>query len=282
MMNTTCTVDRRRLLLAAGGAGLALCGLPARAQQVEGQPSAIWNTLRPNLFGDRPLLNEPGLLTLQMPVRAADAAVVPLSVWAADTPLGRSLRKLVLVIDENPSPVLGTFEFASGHEPIGLETRVRIDAYSYVRAIAEAADGRLYEQTRFVKASGGCSAPAGKDAAAAAASLGRMRLRLPEALKAGETATVQLMAQHPNHSGMAMDQLTRMFQPAHYVHQVSVQFEGQPVWSAEVNFSISENPNFRFHFTPTRPGQLVARMQDTQGKRFEIATTVSLQGTAAG
>mgnify|MGYP002150436774 CR=1 FL=1 len=50
-----------------------------------------------------------------------------------------------------------------------IETRVRVDAYSHVRAIAEASDGQLYAVTRFVKASGGCSAPAGSDAQAAAA-----------------------------------------------------------------------------------------------------------------
>jgi sulfur-oxidizing protein SoxY len=279
MMNTfEPRIGRRRLLQAATLAGLPSIGAGALAQQAEGEPSQIWAVLRKNLFDDRAIRQQPGLLTLELPRRAADAAVVPFAVWAADTPLGRSLRKLHLVIDENPSPVMGVFDFAPGHGPIGLETRVRIDAYSYVRAIAETGDGQLFEETRFVKASGGCSAPAGKDAEAALANLGRMRIRLPEVMKAGETVTVQLMAQHPNHSGMAMDQLSRMFTPAHYVHQVAVSFEGEPVWAAEVNFSISENPNFRFHFTPKRSGRMVARLQDTQGKRFELAVPVRLDG----
>lgn len=280
MNNRHRPISRRRLLQAVTLAGLPAIGGLSHAQQKEGEPSTIWEVLRGNLFDKRPLRHENGLLTLDLPKRAADAAVVPLAVWAADTPLGRSLRKLHVVIDENPSPVMGVFDFAQGHGPIGVETRVRIDAYSYVRAIAETKDGQLYEETRFVKASGGCSAPAGKDAEAALANLGRMRIRLPETMKAGELVTVQLMAQHPNHSGMAMDQLSRMFTPAHYVHQVSVTFEGEPVWTAEVNFSISENPNFRFHFTPTRAGQMVARMQDTQGRQFELAVPVRLDGSA--
>lgn len=40
-----------------------------------------------------------------------------------------------------------------------LATRVRVDDYSYVRAVAETADGKLHMVKAFVKASGGCSAP---------------------------------------------------------------------------------------------------------------------------
>ena len=55
---------------------------------------------------------------------------------------------------------------------------MRIDEYTFVRAIAETNDGQLYMATRFVKASGGCSAPPGKDAQEALATLGKMRLRV--------------------------------------------------------------------------------------------------------
>ena len=60
-------------------------------------------------------------------------------------------------------------------------TRARVDEYTFVRAIAETVDGRLLMATRFVKASGGCSAPAGGDEAAMLAAMGRMQFRLADA-----------------------------------------------------------------------------------------------------
>ena len=89
--------------------------------------------------------------------------------------------RLYLLIDANPSPVAAIFQFAPRSGRAEIETRVRVDEYSFVRAIAETSDGQLYGVVRFVKASGGCSAPAATDASAAAAALGRMQLRVDAA-----------------------------------------------------------------------------------------------------
>ena len=43
-----------------------------------------------------------------------------------------------------------------------LSTRIRVDAYTNLHAVAELDDGHLYGAQRFVKAAGGCSAPAAK------------------------------------------------------------------------------------------------------------------------
>ena len=53
---------------------------------------------------------------------------------------------------------------------------MRINEYTNVRAIAETSDGELYMASRFVKAAGGCSAPALKDHEQAMARLGQMKL----------------------------------------------------------------------------------------------------------
>ena len=50
-----------------------------------------------------------------------------------------------------------------------IETRVRVDQYTNVHAVAETADGKLFVSTVFVKAAGGCSAPTGNNADAAGA-----------------------------------------------------------------------------------------------------------------
>jgi len=261
-------IGRREL--AAGGAALiasfALGG--ARAQIKSGdkpEASEIWLKVRASLFENRPITNVgDDALTLDAPVRAEDAAVVPIAMRAR-LPHTESnyVAKLYLIIDNNPSPISAIFSFTPQSGRADIETRVRVDEYTFVRAIAETSDGRLLMRTRFVKASGGCSAPPGKDPQAALASLGKIRLRVDGDVVLGKPTLAQLMISHPNDSGMVMDQFTRQFTPRRFVRSVNVAYAGQAVLSADLDFSISENPNLRFYFLPRGPGQLTAEVVDT-------------------
>jgi sulfur-oxidizing protein SoxY len=125
-----------------------------------------------------------------------------------------------------------------------------------------------------VKASGGCSAPPGSDAAAALATMGKMQLRVDGDLQGREPVLAQLAISHPNHSGLAMDQFTRQFTPSDFVRKVEVTYKGQPVFSADVDFSISENPNFRFWFAPQGAGDLRAVVVDSRDRRFDSVQAV--------
>jgi hypothetical protein len=50
---------------------------------------------------------------------------------------------------------------------------------------------------------------------------------------------------------------------------------GQPVFSAETDISISENPNLRFYFVPVPSGDLRAEITDADGARFTKTLTVA-------
>ncbi|WP_119154349.1 quinoprotein dehydrogenase-associated SoxYZ-like carrier [Caldimonas tepidiphila] len=261
-------------LLARPLAALLLCALSlgALAQEPDPQASPRWQQLRERLFKDRSIETGSAVVTLEAPARAADAALVPLAV-RAQFPQGpsRRIERLWLVVDSNPSPVAALFRYGPASGRADVATRVRIDEYTFVRAIAETDDGRLHMAVRYVKASGGCSAPPAKDAQAARATLGQMRLRVHPPLPPGEPAPAQLLVRHPNHSGMAMDPLTRQYEPAHFVRSVEVSYRGRPVLSAELDFSISENPHLRFFFVPQQGGELRAEAVDSQDRRFEAA-----------
>src|ERR1700742_352010 len=137
-----------------------------------------WPDLAHSIFKDRPLLDGSGLIALEMPYRAEDAAIVPLTVRST-LPVGdpRRLQAVTLVIDENPSPVAAVFTFGPKAGVSAISTRVRVDSYTNVHAVAELSDGKLYMVKIYVKAAGGCSAPAAKDASEAQANLGEMRFR---------------------------------------------------------------------------------------------------------
>ena len=248
--------------------GLAM-SVAALAQDVDPEASAVWQKVRADLFSGSPIAGANDVLVLDTPKRAEDAAVVPLAVHAQfSQSQGRYIEKLWLIIDNNPSPIAAVFRFTPESGRADIETRVRVEQYTHIRAIVLTNDGNLHMAVNYVKASGGCSAPAGKDAAAARASLGKMRLRVDDAPATGQPALAQLMISHPNDSGLAMDQLTRTYAPPHYVRNVEVRYGGRVVMSADVDFSISENPNFRFYFIPASDKELEARVVDSKDLEF--------------
>jgi sulfur-oxidizing protein SoxY len=258
-----------------------LCGLLAAVTGVSAQTtsganpedSLIWQKLRTSLFQSRPIATHGDeVISLEVPVRAEDAAIVPIAIKAgfAQTTT-RTIDKVYLIIDNNPSPIAAIFQFTPLSGRADIETRVRIDQYTHVRAIAETNDGKLYMTTHFVKASGGCSAPPAKDAQAALASLGRMKFRVEDNAAVNQPVLAQLMISHPNTSGLAMDQVSRLYAPAHFVRQVRVSYEDQLVMSADIDISISENPNFRFYFLPHAGGELKAELLDSKELQFETS-----------
>ncbi|MDO5706285.1 MAG: quinoprotein dehydrogenase-associated SoxYZ-like carrier, partial [Paracoccus sp. (in: a-proteobacteria)] len=204
-----------RFLLTAAAILLAL---PALAQDNPLRDSATWDDIRESVVGltaEPPI--DPAVIDLDAPFRAHEAAIVPIRMTQpANAP---ALTRLALIVDENPAPVAAEFTLGPALTPLDFETRVRVDSYSGVRAIATTADGAQVMAGRFVRASGGCSAPAGKDMAAVRETMGQMRWRsTPE----GDRAIGTLMIRHPNFSGLQRDQVTLLTIPAHFIQTLTV------------------------------------------------------------
>jgi len=246
---------------------LALTALPAMAAD-EDDP---WPDIRAYLFEDRKILDGAGIIRLQAPKRAEDAAVVPIKV-TADMPQSdeRYIERIHLLIDKNPAPIAGVFHMTQDSGVATIATRVRVNEYTNVRAVAEMNDGSLYMATKFVKAAGGCSAPALKDHEVAMSRLGKMKIKEITPFTPGEPNQVQLMISHPNYSGLQMDQLTRNWVPPHFVESIDVAYGGRKIMSVEGDISLSENPSIRFSFVPNAPGDLEIKAVDTEGEVFEM------------
>ncbi|WGF86623.1 quinoprotein dehydrogenase-associated SoxYZ-like carrier [Marinivivus vitaminiproducens] len=250
----------------AGAVVLAAAFLPA------GPASAadpVWPDLKAAFFEDRPIEDGSSFLRIEAPYRAHDAATVPVEIVSSlpgDDP--RRIKALTLIIDENPAPLAAVFTFAEPIGPGSIGTRVRINAYTPVHVVAEATDGTLYQAETFIKASGGCSAPAMKSPDEALAGMGQMRLR---SLAEGGAGDVELLIRHPNFSGMQMDPVTRHYTPARYIETVAVSFNGRPVLNVEGNISLSENPAITFAFTPNETGEMTVHAVDSKGTAFDHA-----------
>jgi sulfur-oxidizing protein SoxY len=265
---------RTSLQIACMAAAAAMLGI-ASAASAEDPATAkdSWPDLAHSIFKDRPLLDGSGLIAIEMPYRAEDAAIVPLTFRSTlQDGDARHLQAVTLVIDENPSPVAAVFTFGAKAGVSVISTRVRVDSYTNVHAVAEFSDGKLYMVKTFVKAAGGCSAPAAKDASEVQANLGEMRFRqfAPDAT-ASATAPreAQLMIRHPNNSGLQMDQVTHLYVPAFFIDDLKVWQGDDLVFAMEGGISISENPSIRFAYTPNGAASFRARAADIDKHVFK-------------
>jgi sulfur-oxidizing protein SoxY len=268
-------VDRAgsRVLMAAFALLLLVAASPVRAEE------DVWPALKQMTFGDRDIKAEDGKVTLDAPLTAEDAAVVPITVHVPPEVTG-PLKSLTLIIDKNPSPVVAKFTFGpaagTGGGDRSLSTRVRIDTFSHVRAILETGDGSLHMATKFVQAAGGCGAMNAKDPDSENADLGKMLVKtFPPALSTTPLFEAQVMIKHPNANGMQLDIDTGGYIPARFIKEMTVKRGNDLVFRMESTFSISTNPNFRFTFGRGGDNELDVSMVDTDGTVFTAKSQAS-------
>lgn len=230
-----------------------------------------WPAIASNAFDGRPLADGAGLIAIDMPARAEDAAIVPVTMRTTLPPGDtRTLKSFTLVIDENPSPVAATFKV--GPDVTMISTRVRVNSYTNVHAVAELSDGKLYVVKTYVKASGGCSAPMANNPEEAKATLGQMRFRQFAKATAGPASgrrEAQIMIRHPNNSGLQRDQVSLLYIPLFIVRQLRVWQGNQLVLEMDGGISVSENPNIRFSYLPNGATTFRAEAIDTDGHIFK-------------
>lgn len=257
----------KRLLFATALLGLmaALSPPPARASDEAQQRAERWRTLSQVIFGNRPLHDGSGLVSLDAPYRALDAALVPIAITLSEK---KPIKSVTLVIDENPAPLAAKITFGPDAAPHELKLRVRVNDYTNMQAVAETTDGTLYMAQRFIKASGGCSAPVGETDAAALAGIGRMKLHLLAPFTTGAPVEAQLLIRHPNFNGMQMNQLTRLYTPARFINKLDISYNGSMVLHMDADISLSTNPAVTFGFVPRQPGTLEVVAHDSQGSSF--------------
>lgn len=258
------------IMLLVSGALAAPEGLPTGIKH--GDTSPEWENLRAKLFKDRHIETTDSKVQLIVPLRAAYGASVPVKIVSKlpQTP-DLYVRKMTLLVDKNPSPVAAVMDLTPEIGQADFETRLRVDEYSHIRVISELSNGELHADSRYVKVSGGCSAPPNRDQLH---NIGKTILKLPEGVRFNSATPVDLQIVHPNDTGFELNQTTILYIPAHFVRSLKVSFAGRPLFDAELDFSISENPAFRFNFVPGAAGELKVDVLDSKDGRYVGALPV--------
>ena len=239
---------------------------------------ARWTDLKQALFEDIDLKSGEGIIELSTPERAPDGAFVPISFKTHKLKDQEDIiSKIHLVIDMNPAPYSGTFKFATDIDQIELATRIRLDAYSKVRVIAETKKGDYFMAANFVRGSGGCSAPPLGDVDNMLANAGKMKMKVKNIGEESGIAEAKIMISHPQFNGLQMNPATTEMISAYYVENIEVTYNDNIVMALESDISISQDPTFRFNFPIGDGGDLKVIAKDTDGKVFSHYAKLALQ-----
>jgi sulfur-oxidizing protein SoxY len=239
---------------------------PARAAAGDdpAEREARWQDIAKSVFGDRKARDGAGVIELGTSLRAEDAALVPMTITLSGQ---EPIKGMYLIIDDNPSPVAAHFIFGPAADPREIKLRVRVNTYTNIHAIAETADGSLYQAVKFIKAAGGCSAPMGMTNEEAMKDIGDIRLRFPPDAAPEKPTHATLMVRHPNFNGMQLDQVTRNYTPARYIQSVGVTTGDQRVFDLETDISLASNPVISFGLIPQ--GEVKVAVTDSDKAHWE-------------
>lgn len=267
----------RHALLVASFATLAcaapLAGAFAGVEDTDQERAQRWKDLQSSIFGEGKTAKvDDQAIQLDAPKRAEDASLVPITITLADP---KDVKALYLVIDDNPSPVAAHFTFGPDADPKTIKLRVRINTYTDMHAVVETKDGKLLETKKFVKASGGCSAPMGMSDEEAMKGMGDMKFRVAGDVAAGKPIDATLMVRHPNFNGMQMNQETRQYTPARYIQNIDVKFDDKQVFNLDTDISLASNPVIGFELLPSAAkGQVEVHVKDSQNGNWNKTFTV--------
>jgi len=241
-----------------------------------------WESLRSDIFGDRPVAAATNGYKIFVDDSLKDPAMLPVSIRIPED-LVATTSKVHLLVDNNPVPVVSVITFGPGYRNgIGIgernfDTRIRMDRYSKVRAVFETVDGKLFMANAFAATGGGCSSPSAKDMDKALAHLGRIKVKIQQqAAIAQEWRDAIVMIRHPNFTGMQPDSKKGGFTPAWFVEKIDVSLNGDIVFSIDGGISLSEDPNFRFTYADGGENSVLSVTAiDSKGKQFSASGSPS-------
>ena len=235
-----------------------------------------WDGISASLYGDQVLLPANGIIVIDAPYRTPNDSRAEMAAHVV-APLGTHLNEVTVVLDENPMPVSAIFRFAEPIPHFYFDVTMRVNGPSPLHVVARTSDGRLFVAESFVKTTGqgACSAPPGTDPEIALLTLGQMEIALAERTSVppgglGLTSlterlnTLDVDIDHPQHSGMQMDQITLLFTPMRYIESLGIDLDGCGYVEMTGSISLSENPRVSLSI-PSGSQSVDVTMTDTDG-----------------
>lgn len=228
----------------------------------------VWPVLKQSFFGNKPI-ERADFMKLEGPRRAESGAQVPITM-TIDKPLGAAdaIKKVYLFVDANPIPLTATYHFTPLNGKAQISTRVRMEQDSFLHAVGETADGKLFMTELPIRAAGGCGGAVDGDDTAIRAAAGKIKLNVDTPVKKDEANAATFLIKHPMFTGLQRDLASGGYKPAFFINKVAFSYNDKPVMQVDFGVGVAEDPYMKFFFMPDAPGMLKVIADDNEGKSF--------------
>lgn len=235
----------------------------------------IWPVIKEGFFPKRQI-EEVNFIKLSAPKRAESGAQVPITL-TIDKPQNApdAIKSVYIIVDANPIQLAATYHLSELLGQLQLSTRIRLETDSFVHAIGETADGKLYMTAIQIRASGGCGGTLGAEEKELLAHAGKIKLNVETPVQFNQATVTTFNIKHPMFTGLQRDLVSQGFRPALYINKASFSYDGKPVLEADFGVGTSEDPYLRFSFIPPKPGKLEIQATDNEGAHFEHSLAVN-------
>lgn len=219
-----------------------------------------WKVIHEAFFHGREVQDAEDKISIQAPVQAEDASLVPFAFQADFA--SHTIQKIYLFTDANPILHTATFLPAKNSQQFDMATRIRLENNSVVRVIAETSESTLWMAQVVIRTpGGGCGGGGYSDEAQLRANAGKMKIR--------RQARSQLAfnIKHPMRTGFERT-LQGYFAKAWHINQLQFKAGDAKILTIEVGPGISADPYFLFS-TSENARNISIEAKDNEGKVFE-------------
>jgi len=96
------------------------------------------------------------------------------------------------------------------------------------------------------------------------------RVKVPKSAKAGEVIKIKTLISHKMETGLRKDKKTGEMIPRRIINKFVVKFEGEEVFSVDMQAAISANPYVQFPMRAEKSGTLDFVWYDDNGETYSI------------
>ena len=226
----------------------------------------IWPYLKQQVFKDRVIHEDQNFLKIDGPKRASSGAQVPVTIALSQNT--HHIKKISVFIDANPGQHAATYFLTDQSQQILINTRIRMETDSFVRAVAETENGELFMSAIPIRASGGCSGYMDVHDPELTKDLGKILIK-------AENNFVTSRIKHPNFTGLQKDLDSGGYIPEWIVKTIEFNHQGGKILAVENQISISQDPFLKFTLPTPLQGEVTITAKDTKGNQFESAIEVN-------
>jgi sulfur-oxidizing protein SoxY len=248
-------MNRRVFLKATCG---ALVAMPAVLREIEAQPR----------------MEREHRIDLDVPILSEEPASVPVRV-GLDHPMepDHYIQSIEISIDRDPVPAKGRFLFSPANGRAWVAYQMRSGTGGMLKAVAVCNRHGEFLASREVRVvDGGCSTPPERGVRDRA---GSPELRLPRAVKAGETMEVRARVSHGSYTGLVLKQGKFVRElPEYFVKQMTVWLDDQRVSEFQMTSAVSPNPLIRFPLRVTRSATLRVQFANSEDQHWEVSQEI--------